>query len=98
MGQVAKASNAVVSKQRHKVREKVMKANWKGSVSCKKASKELSHDVVSLRYLLHTAAAKKVKDLAMTVPSGAQHSERYDAALAGLPLKWNLQHREVQSK
>lgn len=75
---MAKKSNAVVRKQRHKVRTvkhqperngaKVMKANHNGSVIHKKGSKELSHDVVKLENLLHMAAAKKVRDLAMNVP------------------------------
>lgn len=45
-----------------------MKANGNGSVSHRKGSKELSHDVEKLRNLLHMAVAKEVKDLAMNVP------------------------------
>jgi len=68
---VAKKSNAVVRKQKRKVRTlthqperkgaKAMKANHNESVSHKKGSKELSHDVVKLRNLLYMAAAKKSK-------------------------------------
>lgn len=74
---MAKKSNAVVRKKRHKVRTvkhqperngaKVIKANHNRSVSHKKGSKELSHDVVKLGNLLHMAAAKEVKDLAMNL-------------------------------
>lgn len=47
---------------------KVMRATHNGSVSHKKGSKELSHNVVKLGNLLHIAVAKQVKDLAMNVP------------------------------
>lgn len=57
-----------VKRQPERNGAKVMKANCNGSVSHKKESKELSHDVVKLGNLLHMAVAKKVKGLAMNVP------------------------------